>query len=122
MGNWRTVRIVGSCDETDIDALLKATAWSNDSTLGELHCLSRTSGLFGLGNWVSTNIWAQGNLAERDYDVKNVADQLQKLASVAPSLELTIHCGGDYESRQVVNTIELHDGQVFVNPPALMFL
>lgn len=115
MGNWRTVRIVGTCDAEDLDALRDAIQVGPQ--LQRMHCLSSGSGMCGLGDWPSTDIDVTGNLFERDYDVQDVADTLEKLVQVAPSLDIVVHCGGDYESTAVENTIVVSLGRVSIEDP-----
>lgn len=114
MGNWRTVKIVGTCDASELDALRAAIAYKK---FEPYHCLSDTGGLLGVGNWAAINISAQGNLAERDYSVQDVASHLQQLVEVAPSLDIVVHCGGEYESLNVVNTIVVSNGVVVIEDP-----
>ncbi len=117
MGNWRTVQIVGTCGEQDIPAL--SNALTVDRDYKNFHCLSHTGGLAGLPDWARTKFDCVGNLAERDYDVEDVARQLGKLAAIAPSLTLKIHCGGDYEDKQCIATIALANGQVAIGEPEI---
>jgi hypothetical protein len=60
-----------------------------------------------------------GNLAERDYSIEAVAKQLEKLAKIAPSLRVKIHCGGDYESTVCINTVILENGVVEIRQPEI---
>lgn len=60
---------------------------------------------------------AAGNLYERDYSVDDVAKALFNLQSVARSMQLRVHCGGDYENETCVATITVADGRVSVGDP-----
>lgn len=128
MGNWTTVNITGTCNKKDLPALKKAVNSYNDSKLlhkyglGDwelFNCLSNTGGLCGLGDWTGETIYAIGNLAERDFTTNDIAEQLEKLVEIAPSLNLKIHVGGDYESLDCISTIECKDGQVNILEPEI---
>lgn len=116
MGNWRRVKIVGTCDTRDVPALRKAL--DPGEGFENFHCLV-SGGVCGLPNWADTAIGAIGNLAERDYSIENVAAQLGELAKLAPSLALKIHCGSDYEASKCVATVTLNDGQVSIGDPEI---
>lgn len=73
-------------------------------------------GLAGLGDWVSSQVNACGNLAERDYTVADVATVLAELVQLAPSLRLKVHCGDDWESTTCIATITVGGGGVAVGP------
>ena len=115
MGNWMSVWIVGTCKPEEVAALKKAISW--DDPGDDFHCLSNTTGLSSLGDWAQENINSMGNLSERDYTPKNVADTLKKLSKVAPSLEVRVHCGGDNESKKCVATIDIQEGFCVVLEP-----
>ena len=118
MGNWTTVHISGTCDKKDIPALKKEVNVGDDWKKFHCLCFTRVS-ICGLGNWVDENISALGNLAERDYGVNDVAEQLKKLVRVAPSLNLKIHVGGDYESLDCVATVNCIGGKITVDKPEI---
>lgn len=111
MGNWRRVQIIGSCALGDVSALIKALDPGKDYE--NFHCLVN-GGIAGLPQWASENIDAIGNLAERGYSVDDVAEQLEALAKVAPSLAVKVHCGGDYEVPDCVATVILDKGNAAV--------
>lgn len=122
MGNWRTVQIVGTCDAKEVDALRAACAYSYDDpdTMGNFHCLSfnpTRPGLCGLGSWPGESMDASGNLAERNYGVEDVAETLRELVKVAPSLEVKVHCGGDYEGSECIATVTASNGSVEIGDP-----
>lgn len=108
---------MGTCDLTEVDALSQALAldWERD-----WHCLMSGSGLCGLPNWASETINAIGNLIERNYTVDDVAEALKRLAGVAPSLAVKVHCGGDWESLDCVATVTLVDNEVTVGSPEML--
>ena len=116
MGNWRRVQIVGHCSRNDIIALSKALDPGKD--FENYHCLVN-GGLCGLPMWATESINAVGNLAERNYTPKDVAEQLKELALIAPSLSVKIHCGDNYESETCVSTVKLDDGKVEIMPPEI---
>lgn len=109
MGNWRRVIIQGTCSEEDVPKLQEAL--DPGENYENFHCLV-CGGLAGLPNWASQKIMAVGNLGERDYTVRDVADQLLKLSVTAPSLNIEVHCGGDYEDSKCIKTISLVGGDV----------
>ena len=51
-----------------------------------------------------------------NYDINDVAEALRHMVTLAPSLELKVHCGGDYESDTCVATVTVHAGEVSVGP------
>jgi len=75
-------------------------------------CLSMTEGLCGLGNWIQHKPNAVGNLAERDYGVDDVKAEMEVIAKKWPKVELTIHCGDEYEDSKCIATLILKDGVV----------
>lgn len=115
MGNWMTVRIVGTCDADDVPALRKAIDPGPDYL--NLHCLSGGSGVCGIGDWASADIDRVGNVAERDYTPEDVAEALGQIVKAVPSLTVKVHCGGDYESKDVVATVICEGGKVTVGEP-----
>lgn len=114
MGNWRRVQIVGTCDSTEVAALRKALTFDVRTGLN-FHCLV-DGGLGGLPNWAAKEINAVGNLAERDYGFEDVKETLEELAKVAPSLNVTVHCGGDYEDATCLVSIVLVHGKATIEP------
>lgn len=122
MGNWRTVNITGTIAGQHIEPLRERLAYDYDTpngfdNFGPLSFSRERPSLAGLGNWVRPVVSACGNLAERDYSVRAVADELEKLVHVAPSMLLKVHCGGDWESGNCVATISVGEGVVAVGPP-----
>lgn len=117
MGNWTTVKLEGSCSAEDLPALRAAVNTGDDWEA--FHCLCNTGGICGLGDWTGTEIDAVGNLAERDYDKDDVAEQLRELVKVAPSLKVDAHIGGDYESKECVATVICDGGRVTIEPPRI---
>ena len=121
MGNWRTVTITGSIGVQDVAAARRYIELGNDpANWGGFHCLCWPGpSLCGLGRWIPPaggKIRAVGNLAERNYDINDVAEALRHMVTLAPSLELKVHCGGDYESDTCVATVTVHAGEVSVGP------
>jgi len=116
MGNWRTVNLRGTLSAEDVEAardhLRVKAGWSNFGPLS-----FGLGGICGLGDWVRQSINSDGNLAERDYSVESVADQLREVVAVAPSLALKVHCGGDYEGVSCIATVTVADGEVSVGDP-----
>jgi|SRR5690606_6725125 hypothetical protein len=121
MGNWRTVHIDGSIDQSQVDAARKACLhdWESNADDQPYHALSysKTPSLCGLHEWPATRINVVGNCAERDYSVEDVAEALREVQKAAPSLQAKVHCGGDYENKACVATITVAAGQVTVGTP-----
>lgn len=123
MGNWRTVHIDGSIDESQVKAARDACLydWDFDAQDNDdlPHALSygKTPSLCGLHEWPASRINVVGNLYERDYGVDSVAEALRHVAKAAPSLRVKVHCGGEYESTNCVATITVSDGEVTVGEP-----
>jgi hypothetical protein len=120
VGNWRTVHIDGTCDEAQVAALKKACAYGDDYE--NFHCLSYHAtrpSLCGLFDWPKTRIHSTGNLAERDFGVDDVVEQLQKLVAVAPSLRIKVHCGADWEEKHCIATVTVAGGQVTRGDPEI---
>ncbi len=116
MGNWRTVQIIGTCSEQDLPALRKAT--EKEENWDNFHCFTRSASICGLSvDWPREKMSETGNLAERDYTVNDVADKLRELVGVAPSLQLKVHCGGEYEDGSCVATITVGSGDVSIGKP-----
>lgn len=115
MGNWRTVNLRGTMAAGDVE---KANEFLDP---GEDYrnwtCLSFTTGLAGLGRWPAEVINANGNLSERDYSPEDVAETLRELVRVAPSLDLKVHCGGDYEATDYIATVTVAAGIVTLGEP-----
>ena len=120
MGNWRTVNIIGTVDKEEVNQLI--TACTPKSDYSNFHPLSILRGLCGLGCWVKEHINARGNLAERGYSVEIVAKTLKSLVKVAPSLNVKVHCGDNYESENCIATITVEDGKVSVGSPEVKFV
>lgn len=123
MGNWRTVSITGSMNARDAASLYEYLGYSyapkNPAMdhFGPLSFNRDQPSLCGLNNWVNTTVNACGNLAERNYSVEDVAEELRKLLSVAGTMLLKVHCGGDWESEKCVATINVGEGLVVVGEP-----
>lgn len=127
MGNWRTVRIVGTCapehlgllrnrlTPPDYSAPLHGPAW-RDHLEGPL---AISHGVFALGDWPAEKIDRLGNLYERDYSVGSVAEHLKQLVGIAPSLTLKVHCGGEWEDKTCVATIVVVSHNVTIHKPEI---
>lgn len=122
LGNWRRASLRGTLAAEDVEAAqaFVLVDYDNDaSQYGKWHPLacSTRPGLAGLGMWPSTEIRADGNLSERDYDDYAVANALRHLVRFAPSLELKVHLGDDWESETCVTTITVHACEVVIGEP-----
>lgn len=122
MGNWRTVNVTGTMSEADAQALRAHLTYDFGDTatfdrFGPLSFSRKSPSLCGLNDWPRETVNACGNLAERDYSVEDVADELRKLVHIAPSMLLKIHCGGEYESDDCIATISVGEGIVAVGKP-----
>ena len=109
MGNWRTVNMMGAIPLRHIESM-KEYFVCGDS-YDNFNCLSIAGGLCGL-NWISPQVSAIGNLAERDYTPNDVVDILMLIAEKWPGVELKIHCGDDWEKLNCIATVILKDGKV----------
>ena len=122
MGNWRTVNMTGTIAEAEIPALREQLSYSYNpdagwDRFGPLSFSTDSPSLCGLNNWVRPVVNAVGNLAERDYSPEDVRAELEKLLTIAPSMLLVVHCGGDWESDECVATIRTGEGLAVLLPP-----
>jgi hypothetical protein len=117
MGNWRRVRIVGTCHRKDVDGV--RTALTLRSDYSNFHCLVCTGSICGLPNWGRENIDVVGNLAERDYDADSVAEALQEIVDHHPTLDVRIHVGDENEGSRCVATVYVDDIGVQVGVPEI---
>lgn len=123
MGNWRTVNVTGTIAEADITPLRARLGYTHEpgdpgwEHFGPLSFNLDKPSLCGLNNWVRPNVSAAGNLAERDYTPEDVRAELQELLTIAPSMMLVVHCGGDWESDECVATIRTGEGLAVLLPP-----
>lgn len=128
MGNWRTVNMTGTMTEQDAAALREYLGYrsyrSGDRTtdpafqrFGPLSFCRDQPSICGVNAWPAAAVMRSGNLAERDYDVEDIAAHLRELVIVAPSMLLAVHCGGEYESLDCVATIRVGEGMVAVGKP-----
>lgn len=127
MGNWRTVEIIGSCPEEDVRGLREfidcadmfhspyKTQQEDAEERWSCMCYPGPS-VCGLGIWANAEIHRIGNLAERDFSVEDVRHALEKIGKYFSGLELSVHCGGDYESLNCVATVKLKDGVAKILP------
>jgi len=118
VGNWRTVDIVGTIPASQLEQVRHFVNTGKD--WGRFHCLSYYGpSLGGLNDWVRENVNVTGNLSERDYDVMDVAEVLGQIVEIAPGVELTVHCGGEWEDRICIASIVASKGEVTVHrfPP-----
>lgn len=119
MGNWCTVTVVGEIGPADAEAARAFIATGED--WDRFHCLCFYGfSLGGLGQWIPAQggaFTAVGNLSERNYGPDSVAETLQEMVVLAPSLKVKVHCGGDYESTTCVATVTAAGGEVTVGAP-----
>jgi hypothetical protein len=101
MGNWRRVLIDGTCAPADVLKLRTMVGGDN----GTEPLCGDASSLCGLPNWAASRIHAVGNCSERDFGLQDIANHLVNLRDAAPSLDIKVHCGGDYESDECVATV-----------------
>jgi len=120
MGNWRAVNIDGTIDPAQVAAARKACL-SDYRAAGEqpYHALafSPPGSLCGIDEWMAPRMNVTGNCYERDFEVEDIAEALRIVQKAAPSLNVKVHCGGDYEDKKCVATITAADGAVTVGPP-----
>jgi hypothetical protein len=124
VGNWRTVNIAGTMTGGDAAHLRAYLGYSfrvrDDpamSRFGPLSFSRDQPSLCGLNDWPNQAVSRAGNLAERGYDPDDVAQHLRELVTVAGSMMLAVHCGGDYEALDCVATIRVGEGLVAVGKP-----
>lgn len=117
MGNWRTVRIVGTCPSGQVEELAKQVIPRSD--YANFGPLTFTSSLCGLPMWAAEKIEAVGNLAERDYEPDDIAEHLLQMAHDVPGLKVKVHCGGEYEDNKCVATVILENEHAEVAPPEI---
>lgn len=116
MGNWMTVNIEGTCPASELPELKKIVS-STGNNYENFHCLVNSGGMAGVGDWAAEKIEASGNLAERGYSVEDVQEQLNVIGEKCPNADIKVHCGGDYESLECVNTVHLKNGIATILPP-----
>lgn len=128
MGNWRTVNITGTMSERNATVLREYLGypgyWHRDrhdhpawQHFGPLSFCRDQPFLAGIGDWPAPAVNRAGNLAERDYDVEDVAATLRELLPLAGTMLLKVHCGGDWESLECVATISVGEGLVAIGKP-----
>lgn len=116
MGNWRTVDMVGHIDKSDVENIRSYLR----SDKNEASCFTMGEpSLCGLNQWVNDDgsIDVSANLYERDFDNEDIKYSLEVLASMYPSLSLTLHSGSDYESTVCSATFHVRNGTVVMCPP-----
>lgn len=124
MGNWRRVWMVGSVPAEQVVPLREAMTapdWRNEhDDVREVHALTISGGLCGIGDWPAEVVNAVGNLYERDYTPEDVRDACERyVLPAAPGASLTIHCGGDWESSECVGAVKVEDGTATLIPPVI---
>jgi hypothetical protein len=118
------VTITGEVAEAEVAALRAALTYdaatgqtTAGSEWGPLSFDPLHPGGAGLGDWPAPTISATGNLSETDLGPEHVAAHLRQLVGVAPSLNVAVHCGGDWETPACVATVTAAGGVVSVGPP-----
>lgn len=130
MGNWRTVNVTGTMTGGDAALLRHQLGYSfkdgpDDPAwkrFGPLSFSRDQPSICGLNKWPAPKVARAGNLAERDFSVDDVAECLRDLVNAAPSMMLTVHCGGDWESLDCTATIRVGEGLVVVGKPEVKHL
>ena len=120
MGDWRTVNILGAMKPEEAKEMIKELR-SDDIWETPAWGFAINFSLCGLNQWVKENgdIIGIGNLAERDCEIEDIEIGLEYLVSKYPSIELTLHAGDNYESKDCVATFEVHDGIVEKKEPQI---
>jgi hypothetical protein len=116
MGNWKTVRIVGTMSAEDAQKVRKYLSCGFDSN--DWGCL-HNGGMAGLPNWGKEKVNCIGNLGERGYDEDSILKELEKISEFAPSLSISIHMGDDYERTNCVKSIVLQNGKGQILDPLI---
>jgi hypothetical protein len=105
MGSWRTVHITGTCHPDEVDILYAHLHLPRDPNKWNLRIFEKVGsltpiprGVFSLPNWAAENIDALGNLFESGSSIEAIAEHVERLVDVAPSLNIQVDCGGEFES------------------------
>lgn len=120
-----TINLVGTMTGQDTAKLHNYLGYSHEpgdpgwERFGPLSFNRRQPSLCGINAWPSPTMDAVGNLAERGYDVEDVANHLRELVQIAGSMLLKVHCGGDYESLDCIATVSVGEGVVAVGKPEI---
>jgi hypothetical protein len=117
MGDWRRVKIEGTCGAHDVPKLREMLDPGDDYE--NFHCLVYTAGVCGLPDWAGEQISAVGNLAERNYDAESVREVLLDILGMCPSLSVRVHVGDHNESAECVATVVACEGLVTVGDAAI---
>ena len=139
MGNWRMIEMSGTVDPAEGKRIHEGVIELSRYVVGESSANRRhreakvgftvsalrygstdVTGWFW--NWETGRINECGNLFERNYDPDAVLRDLVALAAVAPSLDLAVHCGGEWERNHCVATIRVKDGAATLGPPETPFV
>jgi hypothetical protein len=116
MGDWRRVRVVGTCEsEPERRKLRELLAVGFADERWDCLCSGGVCGLPNFGG--SSEFDVVGNLGERGYDEESVAGHLRVIAEACPSLALRVHVGDHYEEKGCVATVVLEAGEVRIEKP-----
>ena len=136
MGDWRIIQITGTCAQRHIKILdsrircpdsahtpRDSERW-NDFVEGPLSMHPKGNHLPGSRyvDWVRKTIDYCGLCFERNYTLDDIEHFLWKLAGIAPSLCLKVHCGGDFQNPECIATFHLIDGHVSRLKPEIVWL
>jgi hypothetical protein len=115
MGDWRRVRVVGTCGDQDKYQLQRLLGVKFEDDRWD--CLCRGGGL-GLPDWGGKSEFdVIGNLAERGFDEESVVEHLTKLGKECPTLACRVHVGDHNEKDNCVATVTLVAGEAKVGKP-----
>ena len=139
MGNWRMIEMAGTVAPADGKRIHEGIIELSRYVVGESSANRRhreakvgftvsalrygSTDLTGwFWDWPTGQINECGNLFERSYDPDDVLRDCVSLASFAPSLDLVVHCGGEYQSNLCLATIRVKDGTATLGPPEVPFV
>lgn len=139
MGNWRMIEMDGTVDPAEgkriHEGIMEISRYFSGESVASrqrrqsavgftVYALQYSSSGHGgwFWDWRSGRIAGCGNLYERNIDPPDVLRDLVALAAVAPSLDLAVHCGGEWERNHCVCTIRVKEGVATMGPPEVPFV
>lgn len=120
MGDWRTIELKGNVhNEEDVNKIIKYLTVSRETYNSEaydygIYYLQFGTGLCGINQWVNEDgtIDICGNVYERDCEVEDLQSELTILANKFHSLDMVLHVGDNYESKDCVVSFMVKNGKV----------
>jgi len=111
----RRIHIDGTCNPAEVGRLREyLLGRPGDDEFGPLH----REGMIGIPCWAADRIDEVGHLCGEGYTVEDLVAELEHIAeTVAPSLCVRVHVGGDGDSSTCVKTVSISGGVSFVFEP-----